>query len=466
VTLNSKTSSDQISYKVAGTPCEIPFSAENYCGVTETPDGYKFHHLFVKCEELRTRGLPLDANPREPTRAKVVREMADTLQNHPENFHHWNNGITIICDGVKTSDASILFTFNAGSGVCNGGHTYFTINTFPSEIHGQAFVHLEAVELPSTLNADERVVAINKIAKFRNANRALLPSTQADFLGFYDPFKNALADSSPLVRWHEGDSDAVEDAISSETLIRMLAAIDPLWFNHPIHSPSKDNHKSAATSANAIHSRWLDGQNDPESNLRHLAHMTRRIFAIAEMISLTIRNAELGKGFRNSLFYQWLAGSGEKLTSIYSPGQSAIRLPNPALIMMLGAFRTNICVVKNEDGYPSHVGFLDDPERLWNNNFNDYLEKLRTMFKDKEQAPLLFVKSDGPYDEQLITLEHGRHPPSRPSLLIDVNSGCTYHLVDEIGEASHELQVDSSWHGNIVPVESTFNKNRLYRSTL
>lgn len=463
MTLLPRTSSDQVAYTVAQTPCTVVFGADNYCGSVTTPDGYTFHNLFVPCEQLRSIGLPLDANPREPTRAKVVREMSETLREFPERFHHWNNGITVVCDDVSLTPPNISLRFDEGSGVCNGGHTYFTINTFPQTISALARVHIEAIELPAGMTAEARKVAINSIAKYRNANRALLPTTQADFLGLYDPFKSALGPHSTAVRWHEGDSNATVDAIASETLVRMLAAVDPLWFKHPQHTPHRENHKAAATSSSAIHSRWFDGQGDPESNLKHMSLITVDVFRIAEMIAYVIKHGEFTRGFRNSNFYKWLTEGGDRVLSHYNAGQTGARLPNPATIMMLGAFRSDVCLIKNEKGYASLVGLLDDPEQLWLNNYRAYLDQLMNMFGDKDQNPLLFVKSDGPYDLQLMALEHGRHLPDTPVLLADVLSGQRYQATDDPASATHELLIDSEWYGELVPIAGKPPTSKLYR---
>jgi hypothetical protein len=463
MTLLPRTSSDQVSYTVAQTPCVVRFDASNYCGSVKTRDGYTFHHLFVPCEQLRTVGLPLDANPREPTRAKVVKEMSETLREAPERFHHWNNGITVVCDDVGCDKEQITLQFNEGSGVCNGGHTYFTINTFPQPLSPQALVHIEAIALPQGMTAEGRRVAINSIAKYRNANRALLPTTQADFLGHYDPFKLALGAHSTSVRWHEGDSNASQDAIASETLVRMLAAVDPLWFKHQVHTPHRDNHKSAATSSSAIHSRWFDGQGDPETNLKHMSLLTVDVFRIAEMLSYVIKNGEFSRGFRNTLFYGWLTEGGDRTLVHYRPGETGAKLPNPATIMMLGAFRSDVCLIKNEEGYASLVGLLDDPEQLWLNNYQAYLDQLMNMFGDKDQNPLLFVKSDGPYDLQLMALEHGRHLPDTPSVLADVLSGCRYQATDDPAAATHQLLIDSEWYGELAQITGKPSASKLYR---
>jgi hypothetical protein len=442
-----RTSSDNIEYSVAATPTEINLHNIQYGGKATTADGYSFHHFFVPCEELRQCGLPLDANPREPTRASVVKDMALTLTNHPSLFHHWNNGITVVCDGLIINEQSAKIRFEEGSGICNGGHTYFTIVTFPTEIPEQALVHIEVIAIPSGLTPEQRKHSINDIARNRNANRALLPSTQADFLGYYTPFKSALGIDSSMVKWHEGDSSAESNAIASETLIRMLAALDPLWFQHPIHSPAKPNHRNAATGSGTIHSRWYDNQKDPEANLAHMAPLTKDAFRIADIISYNLRHADMatvGGNFRNTLFYRdWLKGGNRDLR-FYKSGLQGDQIPNPALIMMLGAFRSNVWIAKDELGNPSLIGMIMNPEALWQESFGEYLRSLSGIFSDSDQNPSIFIKANSPYDSQLLTISYGRRPPENPLYFHDLSNGVKYTKADA-DNATHILEYSEGY---------------------
>ena len=67
-----RTSEDGHSYKVLLTPGELEIPDVHYSGAIDCGDGFRFHHFFIQCELLKELGLPLDANPREPTKAKVV----------------------------------------------------------------------------------------------------------------------------------------------------------------------------------------------------------------------------------------------------------------------------------------------------------------------------------------------------------------------------------------------------------
>jgi hypothetical protein len=466
---NNRTSSDRIPYAAATTPVTLTFDDAHYRGVTQTPDGFRFHHFFVNCEKLRATGLPLDANPREPTRAQVVKDMAKTLSATPARFHHWNNGITVVCDELVHSSPHIALRFESGSGICNGGHTYFTIVTFPQVIDPQALVHIEAIELPHDMPAELRRIAINDIARYRNANRALAPTTQADFLGYYKPFQDALGSDAGAVRWHEGDSNAAADALPSETLIRMLAAMDPLWYWHPVHSPHKTNHQAAATGSMAIHNKWYENQEDLELNLRHMAFLTKDLFRISEMICHTILHGDMSNvpgNLRNTNFYrEWLAKEGDKPLAYYRPGETGARLPNPALIMMLGAFRANVYLGKSAAGEVALIGLLDDPDKLWIATYAEYLGSLSSAYNDNDQNPSLFIKSGVPYDHQLLKLLYGMRLPDVPLWLIETGSGKRFERDADPKRATHHLLNSPGGYGELKPFSTPREKQKVAPET-
>src|SRR5262245_20888061 len=104
--IRTVTSEDRIDYTVLETPGSAHFAGIKYSGNNETGDGYLFHHAYIPCQQLKTHGLPLDANPREPVRGDVVKKMEETLRESPAKFHHWNNGITVICDDFRHDQAT------------------------------------------------------------------------------------------------------------------------------------------------------------------------------------------------------------------------------------------------------------------------------------------------------------------------------------------------------------------------
>ena len=151
-------SEDGLNYRALQIPGSVTFSGALHSASPVFGDDYEISHAYVRCEEIRTNCLPLDANPREPTRVDVVNKMAATLLEEPGKFHHWNNGITIVCEGVEydAATANLTLSFGEGEGVCNGGHTYFSIVTQPTSLDSKALVHLEVIRLPDSLSAQEK----------------------------------------------------------------------------------------------------------------------------------------------------------------------------------------------------------------------------------------------------------------------------------------------------------------------
>ena len=425
----TRTTEDGTDYDVLQTPAVVTLAPVSYSAESDCGDGYKFHHFFVRAEDIRKCGLPLDANPREPTRAKVVKEMAESLRRFPAQFHHWNNGITLVSDGVQHVRGTLEINFREGSGICNGGHTYFSIVTFPDVLPPECFVHVELIELAAALDDISRRGVINDIARRRNTNRALMPTTQADYLDYYVPFQQALGEHANIFAWHEGDSRALPKAPSSELLIRELACMDPFWFQHPVHSAAKSNHKQAGTSSASLHAKWFENQGDPHMNLLHMAPLSMEIVDLAEYISYDLETGDFKNvtpKWRATNFYKdWIAKEKVALKIVH-PGVIAPALPAPALMMMLGAFRSNVWVGLDEDGEPIFSGFLRQNRSVWDQVRDDLLRQLTNLFDDSDKDPNHFIKTSAPYDLQTMSLLFGKQAPSYPEIFHDLRDGAIY----------------------------------------
>lgn len=425
-------SEDDWPYKVRQTPCQCTFT--NLVDQGQLPQAYKddlgfeILHLHIRSSEIQEVCLPLDANPREPTRADVVKKMSETLRDDPQRFHHWNNGITVICNELVFAHGKINIAFLEGDGICNGGHTYFSIVTFPTSLPDNCLVHVEFIVLPQGLETAKRNSVINAIAARRNRNRALMPTTQADFLGFYGSFQSALGENSNHVSWHEGDSSALPSAIKSELLIRMLACLDPFWFQHPINA-KKPNHKKAATSSAAIHSTWFESvqSEDPEGSLAHMAPLLPECLELRESLSYSLKHDNFGQipgNFRLTSFYKnWLAEKERDLV-LSKEGSIGADFPNPGLIMLLGAFRTNVWIGLDTDGRPFLTGWLIEPITLWEQTKCDYLKGLLNDFGDAGNDPGTFIKNSSPYEHQLLSIQYGRQAPSIPCRFYNSENKC------------------------------------------
>lgn len=424
------TSQDGIEYRVLTTPSEVNLIPESIKTHDSFSDGYKIHHLYVKCEEIKNCKLPLESNPREPTKADVVKKMINTLHQAPQFFHHWNNGISVIIDEIqKINGNEYQIKFREGDGVCNGGHTYFAIETMETEINSKALVHLELIQLPTECSGQTRLQTIIDIAEKRNRNRQLLESTQADYLNYYNPFKMYLDKNKVFVKWHEGDSEADRiRSINSEHFIRLLTTIDPHWYDHPVINPRGGLH-NAARSVKAIHSKWYEGveNKDPERDLYAIGVFSKELFKIRDIISYSLKNDDftaVSQGWRNTNFYSWLRGwREEKLRKLefYHAEDFGLDIPPTADVIFIGTFRYNVWIGKDSLGETKYVGWLKDPLDLWESTKTELIKRLTRAFGDSENDAKRFVRKESPYENQLIEIMYGMGIPNDPVRFYDIS---------------------------------------------
>lgn len=444
-------SADNISYCVLKTPGTVVFkNIEYYNACHQFAGDYKFYHIYIKCNDLRYTCLPLDANPREPTLGDVVTSMQETLVDTPSIFHHLNNGITVIADDVRysESDKQLEIDFKVGEGICNGGHTYFSIINMEREIPADAYVHVEIVQLPSELVGLERKKKINDIAAKRNRNRALLPTTQADYLGYYNSFKDALGENKKFIVWHEGDSKAADNAIDSAHFVRLLASIDPFWFKHrQIKSSSQGpNHRRAASGITSIHNRWFNNLSDYECNLYHMAPLANDLLLLRDCLSFSLKNDSFSNvtgNLRKTNFYQWFSEKERTLLHGHYKDNVGSDLPATFEVLLVGAFRNNVWIgLSPESCQPDFIGYLDNFEELWRNAKDAYLDKLKSLYSSFDDDPAQFCRKDAAFEDQLIDIVYGIKQPEYPSCFYQLETGKRY--VKERLKFTHMLSVSDN----------------------
>ena len=443
-------SEDNIPYEVLLTPSKIEYQNIDIISSQSFTDGYSFYHLYVPVSEVKRLSLPTDANPREPTRVDVVNKMISAIRDDPDKFHHWNNGITIICNDVNhnISDKTVEIDFTEGDGICNGGHTYFSIATFEGPIDDLCKVHLELVCLPQSLVGINRKHAVNQIASKRNRNRQLHPTTQADYLGLYKPFQDKLKDYKKYVSWHEGDSEAHDESIKSDHFIRLMASLDPFWFQHPQISSAKTkaNHKAATGGIASIHAKWMAGaeNNNPEASLFHMSELSREILELREDIAYSIKDDDfsgVSGTLRITNFYKWINGgdSARLLQLGQHEGNEGSKMPGTFEVMLIGSFRTNVWIGLDEDGKPQLIGFLKKPIDLWNETKCDILDKSKSLFMSFNNDSNTFNRADASFNEQLINIAYGKNVPEHPQYFYEIGSGEKYEYCES--GATHFLLI-------------------------
>lgn len=444
-----KTSSDGIAYYAFDTPGDLELEVvdkskhENLSSV----GGFPVYHAYVRCSQIRNKCLPLDANPREPSTTRQVRAMKDTLAESPEDFVKKNNGMTILCKSIQyqpSDENKLTASFSEEEeGVCNGGHTYFAILT-EEDIADNATVHLEFVEVPDDIPSEERKEEIVGIARARNNNNSLEKRSEADFLGYYDIFKNLL-DDEKVVSWHEGDADATKYSIDAPHFIRMLYVLNPTEFRHKVYSPGKSNHKSAVTSKSRFHNKWFEGaseaqKNDTRDPLKFVGVLGNDIFELRDMFSYTIENESFSSGFKRSALYQdYIQSRGLRDLKIGKyAGEIGSDLPTTLELMLLGLFRSSLYIYMKDDQI-EYTGWVKDPEELWNRRKDEIMGQWGTYFSEAGKEPREFIRKSAPYEQDIY--EYGFEPEvPEPEILYSVEDGKRYEASES---GNYWLDTDS-----------------------
>lgn len=445
----TRESTSGVEYSVLDTPSSVALDyieANSYSELSPV-GGFSTHHVYIKCSEIKNSLLPIEANPREPSKSNVVKDMRDTLGDVPEDFIKWNNGITVICESAGFSDDSIELNFaEEREGICNGGHTYYAIQTTQGDI-SDAAVHLEIIEIP-TNGSDDRKQTIVDIASKRNAVNNLDDSSRADFLDLYSPFKQKMNEPQ-LVSWHENDSDALDTSIDAKTFIRNLAIVDPKRSYHAVVSPNKSNHKGDATSPGNTHGTWysdaLDAhRDDARIPLYHMSPLIDDIFDIRDLLSHSIVEDDYFSGFRRQSFYQEVIKKGEdevekrKLRRNDLEEDTGAELNKPVEAMLLGAFRSNVYLYSGSPDSIDYIGWIRKPDDLWDVRKSKLMQELIDTYDDANNDYQSFIWNNAPYDLELYP--HGGIDPDWPDesldIIYDVETGDKYTV--DTGEPTDE----------------------------
>lgn len=458
--IDSVQSSDGVPYDARGTPSSVTLEVESHSAHNEVEDSGAFpvHHFYIDCKELDEKCLPLDANPRRPSRTSQVRAMQDTLQENPEDFVKNNNGIAILCGNVdygEESNGEVTLSFGENEGICNGGHTYFAMKTTEFELDENALVHLEAIQIPDGIIGNDRKEEIVSIARARNNNNRLERRSEANYLGYYDMFKEVLI-RDDIVSWYEGDSDAHSDAIDAVHFIRLLKSWDVFEYSHPVYCEHCDNHKSPATAKASVHNGWCKQMeqanlSDATKPLRYIVPLSNDLLELRDMMASSLMNDDLGPGFRRSSLYQeqWNETSRDLHYGEYDEMEGHKLAPTME-VLFTGFFRSNIWIMYGKDEVIEYTGWFTDPKELWENKKRSVLESLADDFQDFDADPKIFIRASGPYDNQMFTLGFGQNPP-HPQVVYEVDSTEKYKQVHDPDEATHWL--DTSDGNGLISVE-------------
>lgn len=458
--------------QVLDTPGKVTYETGGF-------ESFKLHdcqmwHGYVSAAEIHKKLLPLEANPRMPQPSGVVRAMIKTIQHEPEKFFLWNNGITILARSCKYDEHSKAMTLtfgskstntNHGDGICNGGHTYFAITSFPAAPDDECWVKVEVVVLPQDLEEDARGVEIMRLAEKRNAHNQLKSSTTANFSGHYSDFKDVLGPKSILIRWFEGDPEAIAGAIDVKRFVAMLTGMSPAWFDHPLGS-SPGIHKTAARNVGSSHDRWaraMDDDDQEEKRLSELLFLTSDILDLTDQISYDLlRDNQTDWSGVSSRFWGTRLGQYFREHSSFDlrfndslGGHQGLNMPHTAMTLLVGSMRGNVWMAHDEDG-AQFVGWLLEPMQLWKDSRVGLMRSLLGVASGiTNNFGNTFFATDAVYRHDLAMDSIGRINLATylvaPEVLID-DSGVRFKKVGDLNNATHFLEAEYDASLNCVTI--------------
>jgi hypothetical protein len=407
-----------------------------------------YWHGYVKGKTIQKKKFPLDANPRKPGPTKVVRIMQATIQKEPTNFHHLNNGMTIIAKTLSYDESKKEITLEFGStsgihgdGVCNGGHTYFSIDQFKGAISDEMLVKIEVLVLDPNLDADSRSEKIKVIAEARNAHNELESITTAHYSGYYDNLINILGVNKIYFKWYEGDPDAIKNAEKVDSLIAKISSISPHWYAHYLNtSGNNGNHMSSARNTGSTHKKWESFKlNEDERNLDYILPLLNDILLLKDEISHSLWKDDffkVGKRWRSTKIWQYLSSKDPVELNFKKLDGKKVKgydLSHTFITMILGAFRENVWFSMGDNGV-NLVGWLLNPITLWHTHREIFMRDLNNI-ASTINAPSFgnaFLQNPAIYNPQFTSYHFGVNVSEhvdRPEIVYQIDSNSKY-LID------------------------------------
>lgn len=399
-----------------------------------------YWHGYIKGNEIKKKKFPIDANPRKPGPTKVVKLMQATIQKEPSNFHHLNNGIAVIAENVeyKESTKEITVTYSGttgihGDGICNGGHSYYSIEQFKSRIDNNLIVRVEFIVLDPMLDSERRAEKIKIIAEARNSHNELESITTAHYSGYYDELIDTMGSNSIFFKWYEGDPNAIKGAEKVDSLISKLTAISPHWYSHYLNPVGNTgNHLSSARSTGTVHKAWQTYalNSEDERNLKYLLPLVHDLLKLKDTISRSLLSdnyPKVAKVWRRTRLWQYLTDKEPVILFFLEGDDLGVKVSHTFVTMILGAFRENVWYSVGDSGI-NLVGWLIDPIKLWNDHRELFMRDLNNI-ASTISAPSFgnaFLQNPAIYNYQFAQYEFGakiRTAITKPEVVYDVSLG-------------------------------------------
>ena len=162
------------------------------------------------------------------------------------------------------------------------------------------------------------------------------------------------------------------------------------------------------------------------------------------MISHHLKHFDYGPGMRkNTLFQKYIISNLRDLFIGSFDYKDGYDLPRPLEVLFTGLFRTNLYLSESDTSSSELVGWLREPETLWNQRSKAVLNSLHGNFKDNGNDPKDFIRASAPFSNDLYI--HGMrdivNEPPDVVYQIGEKGRVRYEQIEDVDEATHELIV-------------------------
>jgi hypothetical protein len=90
--------------------------------------------------------------------------------------------------------------------------------------------------------------------------------------------------------------------------------------------------------------------------------------------------------------------------------------------MLIGLFRSNIYLQRNEKGDVQLIGWIKDPERRWEESKKEIMKAWSTYYNEAGGDPQSFTRTSAAYEKEVFRLGTGQEMPA-PEIVYSVDTG-------------------------------------------
>jgi hypothetical protein len=336
--------------------------------------------LTVRLEDL-PRQFKYGPNARHASvKAPPVKEMLTTLENEPESFVFYNNGMMVVAQSIKVDGKRVLIECQepqgeededeAGHGVLNGGHTYLALLEAMkrAEAGDKRFAGVgERARVVVTVGIGIPDEEIWQISRARNTSQKVPLYALRELAGDWSLLKDNVPPATrPLVAYKPNDPDALDAEYDITDLVRRIALL-----NNDLFPAQDDQHpKAAYTSLGSLVRKYRPEQ------FQRIAHLLPDALRLEEMIvaEYTRRNT---KGKADSIAISRASGCKSVPKKLLSGATADITIADAFTLPVLAAFR----LLVKRDGT-----WFKPLDEIWKDFGPDAVDRTWAAYKDQGKS--------------------------------------------------------------------------------